>query len=292
MKRAVVLGGGGAVGVAWEMSIVAGLLDGGLDLREADLFVGTSAGSVVGTHTAHGRDLRDTVRELGNPPETAPSNDAYPRDVASVTAAFQLWGSFDAMDDAACAAVGRMALDAKTMPEDAWLAGFAQNEFDRWPQKPLVMTAVDCHSGAFRPIDASQGIPIDVACAASCSVPGLFPPVTIEGRRYTDGGVRSFTSADLALAAQPEVVLIIAVFGVIDRGVHALAARQLARETAQIEATGASVRVIQMDEAAQAACGMNLMDPALRVPTAEAGMRHARSLAPELLHWWNGAATG
>ncbi len=55
-KRALVLGGGGAVGVAWESGLLAGLAEAGLDLSGADFILGTSAGSVVGSQLAMGRD--------------------------------------------------------------------------------------------------------------------------------------------------------------------------------------------------------------------------------------------
>jgi NTE family protein len=291
MKRALVLGGGGAVGVAWETAMVAGLMDAGLEVRDADLIIGTSAGSIVGTSVAHGRDPREMLRaqrEAAPPPTAEREFDA---EVA--TKIFQYWGSLDATDDSTSAEIGRLALTAKTMPESDWLPGFAHNEWPGWPGTSLLVTAVDCESGAFRAIDASQGVSIELACAASCSVPGLFPPVTIEGRRYTDGGVRSFTSADLALPAKPDVVLIIAVFGAVDRGTHALARHQYERESAQLEAGGASVRVIGFDEAAIAACGMNLMDASKRAPTADAGEAHGRRIGEELAAWWrDGTASG
>jgi NTE family protein len=288
MKRALVLSGGGNVGVAWETAALAGLMDGGVDVRDADLIIGTSAGSVVGTSIAHGRDPRELLRLQREEPPRPLGNGPTALDTASAAQAFQLWATFDTMTEDACAQVGRIALGATTMAEADWIAGFAQNDWPGWPQKQLLITAVDAESGEFRAIDSTQGVPIDVACAASCAVPALFPTVTIDGRRYTDGGVRSFTSADLANRIQPDVVLIVAVFGVVERGVHAIAARQLAGETAGLEAAGASVRTIRMDAAAIEASGMNLMDPTRRGPTADAGERHGRKLGAELAEWWSG----
>jgi NTE family protein len=266
-------------------------MEGGVDVREADLIIGTSAGSVVGTHLASGRDPREMLDEMRNEPPAPIGNGAPQMDVAAATAIFQRWASFDAMTDEACTEIGRMAIAANAMPQSQWLEGFARNGWEAWPPTPLLLTAVDCESGVLRLFDATQGVPVHIASAASCSVPGLFPPVTIEGRRYTDGGVRSFTSADAAARIEPDVVLIMAVFGPVDRGVHALAARQLDREVARLEAAGASVRVIKMDQAAIEACGMNLMDASKRAPTADAGEKHALSLAPELRSWWAGTRT-
>src|SRR5260221_627043 len=55
--RALVLGGGGVAGVAWELGILLGLYDTGVDVRGADVIIGTSAGSVVGAQIASGTDL-------------------------------------------------------------------------------------------------------------------------------------------------------------------------------------------------------------------------------------------
>ena len=76
-----------------------------------------------------------------------------------------------------------------------------------WPAHPLVVTAIDAHSGAFTRFDASSGVPLVDAVAASCAVPGVWPPVSIGGRRYIDGGVRSVTNADLASGCGRVLVL-------------------------------------------------------------------------------------
>lgn len=288
MKRALVLGGGGNVGIAWELAIVGGLLDAGVDLRQADLIIGTSAGSVVGTHVGLGRDVRELVREQRvRPPR--PLGGGVP-DMAAAAAAFQLWGGFDEMSEDHCAQVGRIALGAKTMPENDWVAGFSQNGWNGWPETPLLVTAVDAESGAFAAFDRDSGVEIARAVAASCSVPALFPPVSIAGRRYTDGGVRSGTSADLALRIAPDRVLIITPMGATSRGVSGLAAKQIDRETTMLEAAGAEVYAIRFDDAAKEASGQNLMDPARAEPTAAAGSIHARRIGDELRTWWEGGS--
>jgi NTE family protein len=271
------------VGVAWETAVLAGLLDGGLDVRRTDLIVGTSAGSVVGTHIAHGRDARELMRAreeaLPDPASTPPPDPKHSMEV------FRLWSSFDKMTDERAAAVGKLALAAQTMSEERWLEGFARNGWDGWPETPLLVMAVDCESGAVRAIDREQGVPIERAVAASCAVPGMFPPVSIDGRRYTDGGVRSWTSADFALRIEPDVVLIVAPAGVEGEGVRGLAARQVAREMAELGAAGVRARLVTFDEAAQAA-GVNLMDRASAAAAATAGEAHGRRVAGELHTFW------
>jgi NTE family protein len=287
MKRALVLGGGGPVGVAWEIGLLAGLLDAGVDLRDAGLIVGTSAGSIVGAQLAHGRDAREMVAsvEAGPPPGRRPAAAAPPPDAAATAEVFRLWGSFDEMAPEACAAIGRAALTARTMPEDEWIDGI--DAPSAWPATPLIAVAVECETGAIRAIDAAQGVDLRRAIAASCAVPGLFPPVTIEGKRYMDGGVRSGTSADLALRIGPDAVLIVAPLGSQERGIGALFRRQIAAERAQLEAAGACVFVTRMDDAAIAAAPNGMMDFDARVPVATAARKHAARIANDIAAMWN-----
>lgn len=289
MKQALVLGGGGSVGIAWEIGVLAGMLDGGLDVRDADLIIGTSAGSVVGAHLAHGRDARELLREQRDlqPPANA---DAYEPDIEGMAAVFRAWTSAERMTQEACAEVGRLALKTRTRSEEQWLSGFAVNGWPGWPEQPLLVTAVDCDSGEFKTFAGADGVPIERVVAASCSVPGMFPPVTIDGRRYTDGGVRSCTSADVAASIAPDLVLILAPIGRGGRGIHVLAARDIPREAAQLEAGGASVQIVMMDDSAHAAGGANMMDAAVRLPTMDAAEAHGRRLASELDPWWREGA--
>ena len=288
MKRALVLGGGGSVGIAWETGLLSGLMNGGLDAREADLIIGTSAGAFVGAHLAHRTDARELRRRQRDEPPSNLAEGAQPQfDQQSLVAVFQLWGAAERMTDERCAQIGQIAANAKTMAEEQWLAGYERQGWAGWPQQPFIATAVDCESGVLKAFDAGSGAPIERAVAASCAVPGMFPPVEIGGRRYTDGGVRSLSNADLAQRIEPDKVLIISVFGFQDRGVHALANRQLAEEKGALESAGAKVEILRFDEAAVAAGATNLMDPASRGPAADAGEAHGRRVAPELKAWWD-----
>lgn len=294
MKRVLVLGGGGNVGIAWETAVVKGLLEAGVDVRKADLIVGTSAGSVVGSHLAHGRspdEIAALQREAAARRAAAADGEgplpSGPADPSEALGLFTLWSSFSDMTPEACAQVGRLALNVKTMTEERWLEAFRANVWPGWPQKPLLVTAVDCETGELHTFDANHGVPIERAVAASCAVPGLFPPVTIDGRRYMDGGVRSGTSADLAQRIEPDVVLIVAPMGASDRGIGVLAAKQIAREKGELEAAGVKVQLVRFDDAAKEAAGPNLMDPTRAAATAAAGEARARRLADELRAAWS-----
>ena len=281
MKRAVVLGGGGAVGIAWEMGVLAGMLEGGIDAREADLIVGTSAGSVVGTSIAHGRDPRELLEEQRNRPPREAGGFVAP----DAPATFQLWASFDEITQDAAATIGRQAMQARTMPPEEWLSGFEANNWPGWPEKPLLVTAVECESGAFHVFDRSSHVAIERAVASSCAVPGLAPPVEIGGKHYMDGGVGSGTSADLAQRIEPDVVLMVAPLGWNDTALGRIWGKHIARELTALESAGAKVLLVQPDDAARA-CMANMMDPAQAAPVAAAGEAHGRTVAADWRDSW------
>lgn len=291
MKRALVLGGGGSVGVAWEIGLLSGLMDGGIDARDADLIVGTSAGAYVGASIAHGTDPRDMLRNLRAPDAVIASPERPPPDMEAIAAIWGMLGGDEPMTSERRKRVGELASMARTMSEGDWLTGYRAMPWPGWPATPFVACAVDCSTGERRAFDAASGAQIELAVAASCAVPGSFPPVTIDGARYTDGAVVSWTSADLAARIAPDVVLIVAVSGVLtDRGIHRRAAAQIADETAALEAAGSSVRVVHLDPASVEASGnVNMMDATRRLPTANAAEAQGKRLADELRAWWNGS---
>jgi NTE family protein len=94
-------------------------------------------------------------------------------------------------------AVGRFALEAATVSEPQRRAVIESRlPSQDWPVRALKLFAVDAESGEPRIFDSASGVGILDAVTASCAVPGVWPPTTIDGRRYIDGGVRSGTNAE------------------------------------------------------------------------------------------------
>lgn len=282
-KRALVLGGGGTVGIAWETGVLAGLGRAGVPVGAADLVIGTSAGAVVGTQLALGMDLETLLAAQLAPPEpreAAPST----VDPRSFGGAMQLLGQAAEVSPAVLAAVGRLALAASTVDEVAYLQRFALLADQPWPARALRITAVDAQTGSFHAWGADDGVPLHLAVAANCAVPGLFPPVTIAGRRYMDGGMRSDTSADLA--AGYDQVLVVAPIGPSGLGGGLAAQRPLLREVTQLRAAGTTLELVVPDEGALAAFGLNLMDPGRRGGAAEAGLRQGQAVSAQVGHLW------
>jgi NTE family protein len=138
---------------------------------------------------------------------------------------------------------------------------------------------VDADSGEPRVFDSSSGVGLVDAVAASCAVPGVWPPVTIDGRRYVDGGVRSIANADYAAGASR--VLVIVPMGAVE---PIPSDKPLEQAVEELRAQGAEVALIEPDEASRAGIGANPLDPATRRPAAEAGRLQGRGLTLERTH--------
>jgi NTE family protein len=269
---ALVLGGGGVTGVAWELGLLTGLAESGVDLTTADLVVGTSAGSVVGALVASGVDLEQRYqRQLA-----AHSGEIAARMDWRVLARFG-WAMLRARDAADYAGrVGRFALDAKTVSEEERREVMRQRlGVSEWPERPLLITAVDAETGEFRAFDRESGVSILDAVGASCAVPGVWPPVTIDGRRFIDGGVRSATNADLAKGCKRVAVIAPILLG----GRHT---PSVGRQAGELREAGAEVAVISPDQAARQAIGRNVLDPARRAAAAKAGRAQARTVVDQV----------
>jgi NTE family protein len=282
MSRALVLGGGGVAGIAWETGVLAGLAEAGVHLPEdADLVLGTSAGSTVGAQATSGLSLPDLLARQTDPDRQAAELPPGV-DVPGLIARFvdDLAGARDAADEQR--RIGAIALAADTRPEADRLAVIRSRlpEHD-WPTDRLRVTAVDAHTGELVLFDRASGVPLVDAVAASCAVPGVWPPVTINGRRYVDGGMRSSENADLA--AGHDVVLVLRV---LSMPVSGRWAPTLEDQVAELRAAGARVEVVATDEASQQALTDNPLDPATRTPAALAGLAQGRAEAERIAAFW------
>ncbi len=278
-RTALVLGGGGITGIAWEIGLLAGLADAGVDLTGADLVVGTSAGSVVGAQLTSGAGLAALYERQLEPP----TQEKVARMSRSALAQYA-WAMVRSRHDDVefRRRVGALALAA----EEAGLTPSQQERIDvigsrlvgrEWPERPLVVTAVDAETGEFRTFDRDSGVSLVHAVAASCAVPGVYPPVTIDGRRYVDGGTRSAANADLAQGYDRLVVL-----APIPRGIGPMASVD-----AQVTGMVSRIVVISPDADSRRAIGRNVLDPAARAPSAEAGRAQAETVTGQVAGVWN-----
>jgi NTE family protein len=276
VDQALVLGGGGVAGIAWMTGLLAGLADAGQDVTGADLVIGTSAGASVAAQLGSGLSLGDLYARQVDPAlqsreipaevdlaKFAEDIGPYLADATSPVDTLRLFGAF--------------ALAASTVPEADRLAVIAGRLPSReWPARQIKLVAVDCESGAIEVFDASSGVSLLDAVAASSAVPGIWPPATIGDRRFMDGGVRSSDNADLAEGAAR--ITIISPLGLDSPLPTPLPLRDV---VAKLRAGGAQVTVIEPDKVSREAIGANPLDPATRVPAAEAGRAQGQGgLAP------------
>lgn len=284
ITRALVLGGGGVAGISWELGILTGLLDAGLDVRNADIIIGTSAGSAVGAQIASGTALEDLFASQLTPAEQSKER-IVAFDFARLMEVFQQAAANAGSNlNAMRAEIGSYARSAPTIPEaERRVIIEARLPVHQWSEHRLLLVAVDTETGEEFIIDRSSGISLVDAVAASCAVPGVWPPVTIAGRRYMDGGMRSSTNADLAKGYKRVLIL-----NPMGAGAN-LFGTGPATESATLEREGSKVLTIEPDAASTSAIGANALDPATREPSALAGRAQGRALAAGVAALWSNA---
>ncbi|MBX9387023.1 patatin-like phospholipase family protein [Streptomonospora nanhaiensis] len=274
-SRILVLGGGGVTGIAWELGILAGLRDAGVDLTDADTVVGTSAGSVVGTQITSGTPLETLyARQL-----RSAEGEVTAKLPLSMLARW-IWALTTERDlRRARARIGRLGhAHSVSSLEERRRTISARLPTTEWPDADLWITAVDAHTGERRVFDRGSGVPLVDAVMASCAVPGVWPPALVNGRPHIDGGLHSSCNADLAAGYERVVVL-----SPTTRTAGPLpsAADDLARIDAR-------TTLITPDDPAQSQMGRNPLDPAFRAAAARAGRAQAPAIAKSVAETWTG----
>ena len=278
MATALVLGGGGVAGIAWELGVLDALATAGVDLTTATRIIGTSAGSAVGAQIRTGESHESLcARQLVPADQSAELHVESSLDALIEQFAKCFEGAPDEVE--VRRRLGAVALGAPTVDERDRLAVIESRlSSHEWSEDELLVTAVDAFTGEFIVFDRHSGVPLVSAVAASCAVPGIWPPVSIGDTRYIDGGVRSGSNADLAEGC--DVVVIVAPFaGGFGPTVET--------EAASLRERGALVEVIAADEASTAAFGTNVLDPATRGPALGEGRRQGALEVARIAKVWS-----
>ena len=269
-------------GIAWEIGILARMAELEIDLAaDAELVVGTSAGACVGVLVT-GQSGYDKLTATQRLPVSQTKERILDFDLNLLVEIFGLMTSVQDDPAGARREIGALAMATKTVPEDerreiiAWR--MPNNE---WPARRLVITAVDAETGERVTFDASSAVSLVDAVAASCAVPGIWPPVTIGGKRYIDGGVYSTTNVDLAQGYDRTVVLRPVAMGPNDDDGERAEATNLSRPPL----------IIAADAESLAAFGPNLLDPASRGAALDAGMLQADEVATDVRQYWTSSNT-
>ncbi|HLF41855.1 MAG TPA: patatin-like phospholipase family protein [Acidimicrobiia bacterium] len=295
------LGAGGVAGHAFHAGVLRALAEEtGWDARDADLVIGTSAGSVVGLGIRIGLSSSDLFARVVDKPlssegaallaDLPPATGgawwrtdgawrlplpASPGLVARV--ATRPWRARPGVLLAGLLPAGRLDASRIARDADALVASTRREVKDLW------VTAVRLSDGR-RVAFGRDGEPLPEAwtwgqaVAASCAIPGFFTPVVIGGERYVDGGAHSPTNAHLAGAVEPDVVVVSSPMSSIrtarhrslDAPVRTAYRLRLAAEVAQLRRRGVPVIVFQPPPSVLRAAGLNAMNPDVRIPVAEA----------------------
>lgn len=282
-KRALVLAGGGVVGIAWETGILRGIADESPDLVQAlldsDVLVGTSAGSAVAAQISSGLSLDELfARQVQeNSAEIDPGVEID--DIADLF--------LSAMDDPGTTVaqkrqrIGTVALATETVAEPVRREVIAHRlPSHDWPDRPLRITAIDVATGELVVLHRDGGVELVDAVAASCAVPGAWPPVTIADRRYMDGGIGSTINLDVADDCAAAVVLVPA-------GASAPSSFGPGPAAEIAAFSGAALGVFADDESL-AAFGSNPLDPRCRTASARAGRAQGRREAGGVAEFLDG----
>jgi NTE family protein len=274
-KRALVLAGGGIAGIAWETGVLRGIADESPAtarlLVESDVLVGTSAGSAVAAQLSSGNTLDELFdRQVA---ESSAEIDSGV-DVDAITELFltALGAPYEEPRDKTrqqMQRIGAVALATKTVPAPVRRQVIAQRlPSHDWPDRTLRLTAIDVATGELTVFDRESGVDLVDAVAASCAVPGAWPPVTIAGRHYMDGGIAS--SVNLVVAADCDRAVVL-----VPSGVDAPSPFG-AGPAAEVSSFAGAAFAVFADGDSLAAFGPNPLDPGCRIPSALAGREQGR----------------
>jgi NTE family protein len=290
---ALVLAGAGAAGNAWELGLIAGLSDAGVDVTDADLIIGTSAGSTVAAQITSGTRPADLYAAiLAEVPQShgAKLGPGAGRG-ANLSGPSYLEWSNKVIDSAEDALDMRRRMGAAALEMDA-SDGSGRNRWrdivaarlpsHDWPQQPVLITAVDADTGEPVVFDRHSGIELVDAIAASTSN-GFGGPYRIGGNRYINGGYRRSENADLA--AGYGRVLVLSPFGGRSR-MPGEWGMDLATQVDELRAGGSVVETVFPDAGAGDVFNANALDPSTRLPAARGGYDQGRALAGQLAEFW------
>jgi NTE family protein len=270
-RRALVLAGGGVAGIAWETGILRGIADESRStarwLLKSDVLVGTSAGSVVAAQIGAGCGLDDLfARQVqGASAELDPGVS-----IEDITELFRaaLCDPFAPLQRK-LQRIGALALASETVAESVRREVIAHRlPSHDWPDRELRITGIEVSTGERVVFTGDSGIDLVDAVAASCAVPGAWPPVTLGNRRYMDGGVGSSVNLHVAEDCGTATVLVPA-------GEFAPAPFG-SGPAAEIAAFGGAALAVFTDDDSLRAFGPNPLDPRCRIASARAGRVQGR----------------
>lgn len=282
-RRALVLGAGGIAAYAWQIGLISGIAEAGLDVHHAaDLFVGTSAGARIAAQLAGGAPLERLLRAQLEPPNPAAA--PAPRvDFATVRTdvirARQAGGSPAEI----LKRIGTIALatpPSRSAARRAFVA--SQLPSSSWPARDTLIATVNAETGERAVFDSTSGMSLLEAVLASGAVAGIYPPIEFRGHHFMDGGFHAIANADLAVGCDRVLV------STLRAGNPPLALVSLESTVERLQAAGARVEVIFPDDATESTFARSggMFDPAVAAPAAATGRQQGHTAARRIAEFW------
>lgn len=280
MRVGLVLGSGGLAGTAFHAGLLSALAERGWDARDAELVVGTSAGSTTAALLRAGFPPRDLLPRMTGEPMSA-DGERLLGGVPPVQGARRQ--GLPRLSPASLGLLGRAlvrrpgsvppgvllaaALPAGTAPTDE-IAAVYDPLHETWPERALWVCAVRLDSGERVVFGRDRtDVPVGTAVTASCAIPGLYVPALVDGVQHVDGGAWSLCNVDLVAGESLDLVLVSAPMSTtarLTRSPRGLARLQLDREVRAVRRTGTSVLVVQPDGPTRALMAGTGMDASRR----------------------------
>jgi len=284
--NALVLGGGGPVAEAWESGIIAGLADRGVYLSRMDRIIGTSAGAIVGARLAMGMTPEQLthqalIRFEGAPPVPT-QKPPPPPDLSFLVSQLEELNAGKTTEQSVGVEVGRWALSAHPVATESEFVASFWRRFPKkqWPSGAYECVSVNAADGSLKVWNESSGVPLALADASSCALPGFFAPVEIDGQPYMDGGARSATNADVARGSKTAIV-VVPTAG-INHPLAALSVPRLDLEVGILRKSGCKVALILPDSASVRAFGQSGAEETRNAAALDAGRIEGRAKAKEI----------
>lgn len=261
--------------------LLFGLIEQGVDLRTAEMMVATSAGAAVAAQLGSGLSLKDLFDRQVEPAqqtrELTPNARLFKLLERSLVKANRLRDRAERTRH-----IGRWALEAPTVTEEERRSVVAERlPSHAWPDSMLLIVAVDTETGEIKLFDRLSGTDLVDAVSASCAVPGIWPPVTIDGRRYMDGGARSSDNADLALGYARTIIL-----SPMGTARPEITGDSLEQQVEILKSAGGKAYVVEPDKVSKSAIGLNPLAPETRLPAAKAGRSQGHAIAEDIARFW------
>lgn len=298
VDRAIAFGGGGEWFTAWCLSYIHTLAGHGVDLSNAELTVGTSAGSVASALLTAGQAEAAFAQwtQIAAHPEVLAEAVKVAAPTPSQLRALGALADATDTEPETVREIGRAAMAAHNQPAAEYQAAAARllGGMTGWPSPAYHATAVDCYTGERLIIGPDSGVTVVEAAAASTSLPGTAGPTWLGDVLAMDGGVsHSSTHADILVGAKR--VIIFTLMSLTPEQVAAMPKTPFGlaekahpgnanTEKAMIEAAGGKAFVV----AGNPPAGINFMDPSLLADAIARGAAQAEADLAEVSALWNG----